>query len=349
MAPQSRTPDTAVIRNLLEKGRRFTFFQAVRLLERVRPASVRVGYQGPASREGIRLRPSRDLSFPRTDLKSVDTEGDGERFRITSTFLGLYGSTSPLPTHYAQDILWQEPDSPTREFLDLFHHRLLSLFYRTWTKYLFYVRFEEGGTDEVSGYLLSLIGLASQSIRRDAPVPPLRLLRYAGLITQKPHGSAGLTAILSSWFGGLAVRIRQFEPRWVRLPLEKRNQLGRQAATFGLDLVLGARVYDLTGKFRVVVGPVGWRQFLRFLPDGPDFQVLTALTRLFVTDPLEFDVEVWLRGEEVPKLRLGGANPYRLGWTTWLPAEGMDDQPVVFKTGTLTIGAMKGRQRRAAS
>ena len=88
---------------------------------------------------------------------------------------------------------------------------------------------------------------------------------------------------------------------------------------------------DRAGKFRVIVGPVGWERFQRFLPDGDEFATLVALTRLFVTDPLQFDVEVRLKGEEVPDLRLGGEKPYRVGWTTWIPADDMEDQAVVFR------------------
>jgi len=344
VAPESGTPDSAVIRSLLAEGRRFSFFQAVRLLERIQPDSVRIGRQGPADRESIRLRPSKSLCFPRSDVETVDCLPENGRYRITSTFLGLYGSTSPLPTYFSQELLWQDDsENCTRDFLDLFHHRLLSLFFRCWTKYRYFVRFTAGGTDELSGYLLSLVGLATQSIRSECPVMPVMLIRYAGLITQHPHGADALRAILTTWFGGLSIEVRQFMHRWVRLPLDRRNHLGRSSSTVEIDLVLGARVQDRAGKFRVVVGPVGWERFQRFLPDGEEFEVLVALTRLFVTDPLEFDVEVRLKGEEVPRLRLGGAKPYRVGWTTWIPAEGMEDQAVVFR-----VPETSGRERKAS-
>lgn len=326
------TPESPVIRSLLEKGRRFSFFQAVRLLERIRPGSVHVGRQGPAARESIRLRPSKSLGFPRSDLESVEILEDSGRYQITSTFLGLYGSTSPLPTYYSQELLWQDDsENCVRDFLDLFHHRLLSLFFRCWTKYRYFVRYMAGGTDEVSGNLLSLVGLATDGLRAASPVSPVMLIRYAGLITQRPHGAEALRAILTTWFGGLRIEVCQLVHRWVRLPLNRRNHLGRSSTTVGEDLVLGARVSDRAGKFRVVVGPVGWERFQRFLPDGDEFAVLVALTRLFVTDPLEFDVEVRLKGDEVPRLRLGGASPYRVGWTTWVPADDMEDQAVVFR------------------
>jgi type VI secretion system protein ImpH len=338
------TPDSPVIRSLLARGRRFSFFQAVRLLERIRTGSVRIGRQGPAAQETIRLRPTKSLGFPRSDLESVEVLPENGRYRITSTFLGLYGSTSPLPMYFSQELLWQDDsENCTRDFLDLFHHRLLSLFFRCWTKYRYFVRFMAGGTDELSGNLLALVGLATDSLKSACPVQPVMLIRYAGLITQHPHGAEQLRAILTTWFGGLRIEVRQFMHRWVRLPLDRRNHLGQSSTTVGIDLVVGARVQDRAGKFRVVVGPVGWERFQRFLPDGDEFGVLVALTRLFVTDPLEFDVEVRLKGEEVPRLRLGTEKPYRLGWTTWVPADDMDDQAVVFR-----VPEAGSRERKAS-
>ncbi len=344
MAPESGTPDSPVIRALLAEGRRFSFFQAVRLTERIRADSVRIGRQGPAERESIRLRPTKSLSFPRSDLESCEfNERDG-RYQITTTFLGLYGSTSPLPTYFSQELLWEDDsENCTRDFLDLFHHRLLSLLFRTWTKYRYFVRFMADGTDEISGYLLALVGLATRSLKAECPVSPIKVIRYAGLITQHPHGAEALRAILSTWFGGPRIKVRQYVSRWVRLPLSRRNHIGTQSTTVGVDLVVGARVLDRAGKFRVTVGPVGWERFQRFLPDGDEFQVLVALTRLFVTDPLQFDVEVKLLGREVPRLRLGGARPYRVGWTTWVPAENMEDQSVVFR-----VPEAGGRERKAS-
>ena len=52
------------------------------------------------------------------------------------------------------------------------------------------------------------------------------------------------------------------------------------------------------------------------LPGGESLRRLVAIVRNYVGDELSFDLNLILKQEEVPRMRLGGA--IRLGWTTWL-------------------------------
>ena len=125
------------------------FFQAVRYLERA-PGAPRVGREGPASKEVLRLRPSLSLAFAPSDIEGAEslpaTAERPARARLTTRFLGLYGVTSPLPTHYSER-LWEnvthEGQTRLREFLDIFHHRLLSFLYRSWTRHHYIVEYLE--------------------------------------------------------------------------------------------------------------------------------------------------------------------------------------------------------------
>src|SRR5262249_61838352 len=122
---------------------------------------VSLGREGPPCREVVRLRPSLSLAFPESDVAAVERleEGDGARFLIETNFLGLYGSTSPLPTYYAEEMLQDtSEESLVRGVLDLFHHRILSLLYRCGTKYRPYLHFRPAGDQEVSWRLLFLMG-----------------------------------------------------------------------------------------------------------------------------------------------------------------------------------------------
>ena len=44
---------------------------------------------------------------------------------------------------------------------------------------------------------------------------------------------------------------------------------------------------------------------------------LCALTRLWVADRFEFDVELVIRREEIPELQMAEGSVGRLGWTSW--------------------------------
>src|SRR5262249_22491886 len=90
-----------------------------------------------------------------------------------------------------------------------------------------------------------------------------------------------------------------------------------------VDLVVGSRIFDVQSKFRLRIGPLKYNQFYPFMPGGPSLKPLTQLTRSFVGPQLAFDVQLVLKGSEVPWLRLGASGMQRpyLGWNTWLRSE----------------------------
>ncbi|MCA8913221.1 MAG: type VI secretion system baseplate subunit TssG, partial [Planctomycetes bacterium] len=107
---QTRNP---LITDLIKDGRHHSFFEAVRLLHGLHRDAPKVGYQGPAERERIRIRPLLSMSFPSADVDHVDTieMPDGsERYRLNVTFMGLYGSSTPLPSFYTEDLIRMEDD-----------------------------------------------------------------------------------------------------------------------------------------------------------------------------------------------------------------------------------------------
>ncbi|MFY9268605.1 MAG: type VI secretion system baseplate subunit TssG [Candidatus Manganitrophaceae bacterium] len=347
------TPDRPAGDPLKEKpfpsAERFSFFQIVHLIERYYRPVAPVGGGGPASEEVIRFRPEASLSFPSSDLAEIEEivpegpEGNGRtRYLITTRFLGLYGTTSPLPTFYTEDLLRRESDDETvRHFLDLFHHRLLSLFYRSWAKYRYHVTFDEG-KDPFSRRMFGLIGLiglgtpglserANQADR--TAFPAVRLIRYAGLLTQRPRSAAALEGVLNDFFHGIPIQITQCMARWVAIPAEQRLRLGRANGHLGIDASLGEKVLGRATDFRITLGPIGYSDFKRFLPGETSLRSLQSLVDLFVSDRLRFDIALQLNGSEIPPLRVAAGGEARLGWTTWLatkPPVSDRAQPVVF-------------------
>ena len=67
--------------------------------------------------------------------------------------MGLTGPSGVLPRHYTELLYKIERDVRTpekhalRDWFDLFNHRFVSLFYRAWEKYRFYIPFERGDYD----------------------------------------------------------------------------------------------------------------------------------------------------------------------------------------------------------
>ena len=337
MVTAARPEEHPLIADLLKEAHRFSFFQAVSLLERANPDAVPVGGDGPASREVVRFRPEVELGFPPSSMSAVElveTRGvygeEESRYRITSFLMGLYGAQSPLPNHYAEDILREQiSDSTVRDFLDIFHHRIYSLFYRAWQKYRYPVQFRGDGGDAFTRRFLAMIGLGTPEVQRATGLEPRRLLRYAGLLIQRPRSAAALQGFLGDWFD-VPTRIEECVGRWVTIQPDDRPRLGLSGCRLGEDLVLGERAFDRRGQYQIAMGPLGYAAYEKLLPDGEDHSLLKSLTRFFVTDNLDFELELTLKGAEVPLLKLDTAQSARLGWTTWLNSGASPDVTAVF-------------------
>lgn len=320
MADSAGRADHPLKTALQKEGFRFSFFQAVRLLQQVRPEAPRIGFQGPPAQESVRLRPSLNLGFATSDvasIKEVPGPNGTSRYEITTNFLSLYGSVSPLPIYYTEDLLAQEDDSLQREFLDLFHHRLLSFFYRAWEKYRFAIQFSGGTDDYYSRRLLALLGIDPETRSPDSPVPAFRYLGLAGLLTQIPHSAESLRALLGDYFGDIPVRVESCVGRNIPIPADQLNRLGLENCSLGKNLSLGERVYDRACTFRVALGPLELEDFLSFLPPGKGTAQLHELVDHFNGDGLDYEVEISIRREAIPPLQLSGRTAL-LGWSTWL-------------------------------
>lgn len=320
---------------VLEDPSGFSFFQLIGLLERSVPGSVPVGVDGPPSSEAVRLRPTLSLAHPEADVAHVqllDQDIEGKtRYLVDTTFLGLYGTATPLPPWFTEELLQDgSEDSLTKGVLDLFHHRLLSHFYRCWEKYRYYVRYRQGGSDEFSKRMLCLAGLNVVVAQEERTVPLYRMLRYAGLIVQKPTSASTLRAAIQDYFETIRAEIRQWALRWGVIPAAQHNCLGRRNNRLGRDLHLGELVKDRGGKFRIVLGPMKLDSFLGLLPGERGFRALREFVQLLVSDQLEFETELVLEKQEIPDLVLGESHRgARLGQTTWLGKPGQDEHVIV--------------------
>ncbi|WP_167630880.1 type VI secretion system baseplate subunit TssG, partial [Pseudomonas viridiflava] len=100
----------------------------------------------------------------------------------------------------AEQVLDEDNSSATRDFLDVFHHRLQKLLVPVWRKYRYHAVFAEGATDRFSEYLFALIGLGGARIREAAELDWKRLLPYLGLLSLRAHSAALIESVLRYYF-----------------------------------------------------------------------------------------------------------------------------------------------------
>ena len=217
-----------------------------------------------------------------------------------------------------------EEVSECRASLETIEADLQRLMLPIWRKYRYGARFQRGATDPFSSQLFALIGLGGEQIRQAQGLNWRRLLPYLGLLSLRAHSAALIESVLRYYFKHAALTIEQCIERRVVIAPEQRNALGLGNHQLGDSLVLGERVRDRSGKFRIHIRDLDWQRFHEFLPIGEGYQPLCALVRFTLRDPLDYDIRLQLRHEEVRELRIGAHNTCRLGWTSWLGRERAD-------------------------
>ena len=230
-----------------------------------------------------------------------------ERVRVTNAFLGLYGSASPMPPYFVEKIAlddYQGGPQPVREFLDVFHHRLLALLYRTWTKYRFAVMYRRKGADPFTRRMFCAVGIDGM---KDAETTLNRFLhlRYAPLLASKSRSVRGLQVVLDDMFGHMGVKIEQFIGHWTLIEKPNRNKLGVMNHQLGESMTLGRYVYDGTGRFNVVLGPLSYDDYLSFLPGGHRRPLLRSVVATFTRGQQDVILELHVKTDEAPRFTLG--------------------------------------------
>ncbi|HWL10318.1 MAG TPA: type VI secretion system baseplate subunit TssG [Planctomicrobium sp.] len=362
MAKTVRQSAPDLIEQLKRSPQGFELFQAVRLLQ-FRCASQngtkrnwRLGSDALPGNEPVRFIGTASLAFPDHEVESVEVDdGHPHRMVLRTPVMGVFGPTGVLPTHYTRLMIdrIRRNDESLRDFLDIFNHRALSLFYRAWEKYHLAANYELSGVqqseDLLTQSLYSLIGLGSTALsptvressrmRNRLRGPDTLLLEFMGFFATRSRNVASLQQMLGSVTGTI-VEVLQFRGRWLQLSTEDQSAMPGRAypkglnSQLGVNALIGGRVWSGEGQFRIRLGPLTHRQFQELSPGYEMMQVVSELTAMYVDAGLEFDLQPVLRAAEIPEIQLGQSS--RLGWDSWLcskPRERDGDEAVFHPVG----------------
>lgn len=347
MATESRSPHPPVEQEpdempeieqrLRSEPSSFEFFQAVRLLNLLFPQRQPVGSFANPHQESVRFGANPDYGFPSSQISHMEwPESDqpqGSQPRMLVNFMGLTGPMGLLPLYYTALVRERvrARDTTLRDFFDIFNHRAISLFYQAWEKYRFTIAYERGEGDRFSHHLFDLLGLGTPGLQRRQPLPDDGLLFYAGLLSPHTRSATALRQLLMDYFD-VPVEIEQFVGAWHALDDDtqcKFRETGGYSEQLGGGAVVGDEVWDQQSGVRIRLGPLTLSQYLDFLPTGPAYEPLRALTRFFAGDELDFDLQLVLKKEEAPPCRLGeeGNAAPQLGWLTWASSAALKQDP----------------------
>ena len=336
MAAASGTENLALTRHSVEdrlfaEPYCFEFVQAVRLLRQFYPHRAGVGLFRDPQSEAVRFGVRPSLIFPASEVHELEERKAGPPL-MRVNFMGTIGPLGVLPIYYTELVIQRQMarDRTLRDFLDIFHHRMISLFYRAWQKYRFIVAYEQREEDKFSQYLLDVIGMGTAGLQNRQNVNDHSLLFYAGFLAQQPRSAESLRLLLRDYFD-VPVRVEQFLGAWYSLDLPSQCNLDENSDSelLGFGAVVGDEIWDPQSRVRVILGPLSLKRYLEFLPSGTAYQPLRTLVRFFGGDELDFETQLILRRNETPGCELGatGDGAPQLGWVSWSKTHSMLQDP----------------------
>ncbi len=337
MAAQNRQPDPSIEEDLYQSFYEYSFFKAVHLLEKFAPDREKLGQALVPSREPVRFKVSPGFSFPPSDIADLKEMPGHKAPEMEIAFMGLIGPSGLLPDWY-NELAWRRQRKRDRsmiDFFNVFHHRLITMFYLAWKKHRFPENYQTGAQDRLSRYILCLAGLGTLSMVNVLGLPREALTFYSGLLSM-PTASAIAIEAAVEYFSGTTTRIDQFIERDVLLEEDDWTRVGQANAKLGMDAVCGKLVRECQGKFRVNLGPVGYKKFMRLMPVGDLLLPVFSLIRYMVGIEFEFEMRIYLNKDEVPPSILDPNAPHqhRLGWSAWIASPGFAygrDEHVTFQ------------------
>lgn len=317
-SPRHAPGDLSALGPLRAEPWRFTLFGALRLLENAYRDHPRFGEARRAVDDPVRLRQPPYLSFAESDVVAYGTDS-GPKPTLDQYGFGMFGPNGALPLHlteFAYQRLHQLDDPTVAAFVNVFHHRMIALFYRAWAETEPTVAFDRPQADRFRLYLGALMGLGSPGARDRDAVPDYAKLSRVGLFADGRRCGEGLAALLSDYFE-LPIDVRSYLGGWLDIPEDARSRLGGGAPTaaLGLTATLGAATWQCQHRFEIVLGPVAFDRFEDFLPGRPGLEELAALVRLYTNDEWSWSLRLVLASGEVPAARCDAS---RIGWTAWL-------------------------------
>ncbi|MEM6939706.1 MAG: type VI secretion system baseplate subunit TssG [Pseudomonadota bacterium] len=308
--------DLTHLARLAEAPEEHHILQALRIIDAANPEAPRLGNARRPAEDRVRLGQEPDLAFPPSTITDFKPGGPGAPGRLINRFFGLFGPMGPLPLHltdYARDRKRNHRDSTFIAFADMLTHRMMSLFYRAWRSGQPAPSFDRG-KDEVEQRVAAIAGFRGAAFRDRDAMPDLARRHFAAHLSRASKNPEGLVSMLSSFFG-VEVRLQQFVGTWLELEPDDCWALGKPAG-LGRTTSIGSKVWSRGAKFRLCIGPLNRERYERFLPGTEGFARLEAIVRTYVGDSLDWEAQLILRGDEVPRSMLGGDT--RLGLTSWV-------------------------------
>lgn len=248
----------------------------------------RLGEDGSPSNEAIRFTSKNSLAFSLDDLKLISGGSEQpQQYEYIVSFMGLIGAAGVLPQQYTKLSLerLKQGDSALSDFINIFEHRLISLFYKSLGKYKLSAQYREEKGQAVDNFSRVLQSLVSYRYQHTFQ------LYYSGHFSKANRSITNLQSMLKDIVKG-DIFVKSFVGQWLPIKNSDRCKIGARGHNNHLPsgLMLGKRFWDKQSCIRIIFKKLTLNEFQKLQKGKEKYLRLNALVRAYL--PAHIDVYI---------------------------------------------------------
>lgn len=298
------------------------FMPLMREIEAKSAHLPKIGEANRLHQENFTLGQTPSLAFAPREIADIDTDNGITQINVFS--LGMLGPQGPLPLHFTEmvkDRMDNHHDDTLSHFLNLFHHRALSLHYRAWAKSQATASLDRADDEQFAQYIWALSGVEPQQTDH---LPAHSYLANAPHFIHQQQNPDALAKAISHYFN-VPVTVRPYQFHWLHLSEEDQSRIGKPASPsqIGMNAVIGQSVPDVQQRLTLEIGPLCLADYHDFLPNGRHIHALLDLMHSLIGYDYQWDIALSIKADTIPMAHLD--NTVQMGRTAWINQQ--DQQP----------------------
>ncbi len=336
----SNLTNTSLIDQIIEDPQSFDLMQSISLLERnaVSNGFSQVGVKDNRA-EAIRFSGKISLIFEASDLSLVKRDSvNGSAYLVQSPIMVLLGTGGAMPEPFTELVMYRNSikDYSTSEFLDIFHHKFLSLFYLARKKRYQGLNWESADKSIVAK-ASNLLGSLGRGKKRNQEKGEVHWIRHVGLLCGVPRSMVGLLSLLKDRFGFDEIDGEQFVGCWYKLEPEDISVLDKslKAPILGKNAVLGKKIWDQTAGIKLSIKNLSWNAVKKFSPGGEEYLPMKKIIQRYLSRDIRVQVSLKPKKSQIKNLKISNNSDNFLGFSSWIkPSKTQSFQDTKFQFDT---------------
>lgn len=275
-----------------------------------------IGDELQLTEHNVRFGQLAKLSFQERQVHQIISQGEFLKIKIKG--FGMLGANGALPLHLSEAIYEKnlhEKDHTFNDFLDIFHHRLISLFYKAWLSAEPAVMLDNKSNPVFGEHIAGFVG--NQLLADDGTEGILKYSQfyYSSLLLNQNMPTHNLVEILGGYFD-IPIQIEENIGEWIYAEAHTTTLSSQFSEPLGAGLLIGTHYFDATQKFQVIIGPVNISKYLDFLKEGRLYDKLIGWIARYTKHSYQFNIKIIINKDDVRPSRLDTSHP--LGRNSWL-------------------------------